>query len=196
MNTGIFKRTFTYGPLALTLLGAACSSVPDTKVVRFENDVTVVQPGGGKTNYKKGDTYPFPNIPVQVEAPGYVTVLMLPTQGNSGEATLTMRAIDDWGGPQFKQQLNSRLNEIISRVVEAQKELSGGRARGALSIIEDLQSKSPELTYLNFLKASCLIVLGEREKARAALDVALAAFPDNESGRALSQSLSGGRRER
>ena len=178
--------------MALSLFAAACSTTnSDSRILKFQDDVTVSQTGGSKTSIKKGDSMPLPTAPVQVEAPGRVGVLVIPAQPGSGEITISLKPVEDWGGPQLNRLVNARLNEVVARVVDAQKMLSLGRAKDALATIEDLQTRYPELTFLNFLKASCLIVLGERERAKTTLDAALDAFPDNEAGRALAASLSG-----
>lgn len=192
MNRSSLSRPFL---TVVCLLVASCGTMDSnegsatTRNLKFQNDVTVGEVGGSKTPVKKGDVMPMPKGPLQVEAPGYVGVVVLPVPSKPGEVDISLKPVDEFGGPQFSRTVNQRLNETISRVVEAQKLLASGKARDALSIIETLQSKAPELTYLNFLKASCLVVLGERERARAALSVALDAFPDNEAGRALAATM-------
>jgi thioredoxin-like negative regulator of GroEL len=174
----------------LAWLGACASfGGSDGRTLKFQDDVTVTQAGGNRTTVAKGEAMPMPNVPVHVEAPGRVGVLVVPTSSAAGETLISLKPVEDWGGPQLNRLVNARLNEVLSRVVDAQKMLGSGRAKDALATIEDLQTRNPELTYLNFIKASCLVVLGERDRARSALDAALSAFPDNESGRALAASI-------
>lgn len=170
-------------------LGACSSMDGSRKVLKFQNDVTVIEAGGSKTAYKKGDTLPVPLVPTHIEAPGYIGMLVVPSSSGTGEIDVSLKNIEEFGGPQFNRELNARLNEVVARVVEAQKMLASGKARDALGVIENLQDKNSELTYLNFLKASCLVVLGERARARTALEDALASFPDNEAGRSLAAQI-------
>ncbi|MEO6459411.1 MAG: hypothetical protein ABIO95_03080, partial [Bdellovibrionota bacterium] len=79
-----------------------------------------------------------------------------------------MRRLETWSGSEMGRELNQRLNKVTGRVVEIQRALAKRSGRDALRMIEELESSYPELTYLNFLKASSYVLNGERDKARAA----------------------------
>lgn len=177
---------------------AACSSLDSDggRILKFKDDVTVLEAGGSKSSVKKGESIPLPAQPINIESPGHIGLLVIPVTPAKGEVEISLKPVEEFGGSQFNRAVNSRLNEILSKVVDAQKLLASGKAREALGIIENLQEKNSELTYLNFLKASCLVVLGERSRAREALDAALASFPDNEAGKALLNQIDGSGKSR
>jgi|GEM_PF-4856325 len=192
MKSIVFSASFCV--LLASLLGACASSgLSDSRTLRFQNPVTLSGSDGRETSYKAGESVPMPREPVRIEAPGQVSLLVVPLEGGSGVSEIKMRRLDSWGGPELKRAVNIQLNKVLERVVEAQRALSRRSGREALEILQDLESSHPELTYLNFLKASAYVLQGERESARRAVEAGLVAFPDNPSGLALLKSLSGGR---
>lgn len=173
---------------ALLILGA-CSSGTGQRTVRFQDDVSVTDAAGKTSAIKKGDPVVVEDSPLHAESAGHVGVLIVPISSAPGVTEITLKPIDEFGGPRFNALLNKGLNEVVSKVIEAQKLLASGKARDALKVIEGVQEKNPDLTYLNFLKASCLVILGEKDRARTSLERALTDFPENEAGRALAASI-------
>ncbi len=172
---------------------SACSSGGFLdRTVRFNETVTMTTLDGRETTIKQNEDTKIPNSPVKIEAPGNVSLLIVPVTNNTGTLDVKMRRLDGWAGPELGRQVNQKLNLVLEKVVEAQKALAQKRGREALSIIESLQKDNAELTYLNFLKASAFVLIGDRSAAINSLETALAAFPDNPSGRALLRSLKGG----
>lgn len=179
--------------LALVLfLATGCASLGlSEKKMKFAEAVTLVNLDGRETSIPAGQTTEIPSEPVKIEAPGMVSLLVVPLDSNTSNVDIKMRKLEGWSGPDMGRQVNIRLNQILEKVVEAQKALGSKRGREALSIIESIQKDSPELTFLNFLKASAHVLNGDRSAAIASLEVALATFPDNASGKALLKSLKG-----
>ncbi len=176
--------------LTTTILAlGACSSGSGQRTLRFQSDVNVTDAAGKTNAVKKCDPIVVENSPLHAESAGHVGVLVVPIPSEPGVTEITLKPIDEFGGPRFDALLNKGLNEVVSKVIEAQKLLASGKARDALKVIENVQQKNPELTYLNFLKASCLVILGEKDRARTSLERALADFPENEAGRALAASI-------
>jgi hypothetical protein len=189
----MLRFTKQIGTLGLTLLITGCATMGnDTRTLRFRDAVTVTGADGRETAYKAGESIPMPSDPVQIESPGQVSMLVVPLAPRAGVSEIKMRKTEGWAGTEFNREVNLRLNRTVERVVEAQRALANRQGREALRIVEDLQNSYPELTYLDFLKASAYVLLGDREKARAAVESGLAAFPDNAAGRRLAASLSGG----
>lgn len=185
-----------YKILCLALIAlSACSSTGGylNKSARFAEPVTLVTLDGQETSVKANEDTKIPNKPVKIESPGYVSLLLIPTSNDSGTMEVKMRRLEGWSGSEVGRQVNQKLNLVLEKVVEAQRALAGKKGREALSIIEALQQENSELTYLDFLKASAYVLIGDRNAASRTLESALAAFPDNPSGKALQRSLNGGR---
>ena len=175
------------------LLSACASTNPfgESRRLKFKNDVTVTSADGKESQHKSGDEIPFSNTPVFVESPGNVGLLVVPAQASSGSIDVRLRRADSWRGSDFNREVNQRLNNVLDRIFAIQKSLGARQGQEALRQIESLQAQYPELSYLDFLKASAFVLTGERERARSAVESALASFPDNASGRALLRSLGG-----
>ncbi len=175
------------------LLGGCASMGNDTRTLRFKDAVTLTASDGRETAYKAEESVPMPQDPVQIEAPGKVSLLVVPLGTGSGVSEIKMRRVDTWAGPELNRAVNQQLNKVLERVVEAQRALSRRSGGEALRILQELETSNPGLSYLNFLKASAYVLQGERDQARRAVEQGLAAFPDNPSGLALLKSLGGGR---
>ncbi|MEO5668314.1 MAG: hypothetical protein ABIR96_09665, partial [Bdellovibrionota bacterium] len=150
------------------ILASCATSGLSSQSLRFKDAVTVTTGGGRESSYKADESIPMPSEPVQVEAPGHVSVLVVPLKSASGVTEIQMRRLETWSGSEMGRELNQRLNKVTGRVVEIQRALAKRSGRDALRMIEELESSYPELTYLNFLKASSYVLNGERDKARAA----------------------------
>lgn len=183
--------------LTLALLGlslASCASQMNvTRTVRFKDDVTMITMDGKETSINAGDSMPLPTEPFQISGYGQTGVLVVPLNSSGGSTDIKLNKVQNSKDPEFNRELNTRLNQVIEKVVTAQRALSNRQANEALQIIAGLQNTYVGLTYLDFLKASTYVLLGEREKARQAIETALAAFPDNVAGKQLLESLSRGR---
>jgi hypothetical protein len=172
----------------------ACASLgSDTRSLKFKDAVTVTTAEGRETDYKAGESISVPSEPVQVEAPGQVSVLIVPAGLGSGVTEIKMRRLETWSGPELGREINQRLNKVTGRVVEIQRALAQRSGREALRLIEELQANYPELSYLNFLKASAFVLMGERARARTAVEAGLVDFPEDVSGKALLRSLGSAR---
>ncbi len=177
--------------LLLGFLGACSTGGFMKRTVRFTEPITMTTLDGRESTIKPNEDSRIPNAPVKIESPGNVSLLLVPVADSAGTMEIRMRRLEGWPGPELGRMVNQKLNTVMEKVVEAQKALAQKRGREALSIIEALQKDSSELTYLNFLKASAYVLIGDRNSAVIALESALAAFPDNDSGRALLRSLKG-----
>ena len=181
--------------LASSALFSACASTQGMKIVLKQDSVVYVGPDKGSAK-KRGENIDSENKPVLVESPGFASLYIIPLPGDvvGSEVDATLRPLDTWSDEASKKKINSLLNGVVTKMSEIQILMASGRSKEALLSIEQLSNSYPELTYLNFLRASCLVLVGEREKARAVLETALRDFPDNVEGRQLFKALRGNAR--
>lgn len=176
--------------LAIACAGsAACTTDVGYKVVMTQ-DVLVSSPGGKPSLVKKGETVVIDSA-THIEAAGHVGLLVVPINAGGGQAEVALRPIDDWGGSRLDEKSNGQLDELVSAINEVQRLLSERRATEALQAVEGLQRKYPKVSYVNFIKASCLVVLNQKDRALEALGLALADFPTNPGGRLMYRALAG-----
>lgn len=193
------SRTY-FIPLSCILFGflVACATAPEGKAPHYrlklaqEADLRI---GDQPESRRKADEVIELDgkQPARVEAPGYMTTLLLPPPGREGtEVTLKLKPQENWDQGQITNRANVILGEAMSKINRAQRLLARQQPQEALRVIEELKASYPQLNYLKFLQASAWMVMGEREQAKMALKEALKDFPSDEAGLELLKSLEGG----
>lgn len=154
--------------IALLIL-AACSTAPREVEVMLEQDVMITRPGDSKpTPMKRGDLLKVAeNSPSLVESPGHVPVLVLPTQTGTQSASLRLKPLGDVTA--MPKDFWAGIDGLFEDVVQVQKLLRDRKGREALTLSDDLIARYPQVSKLRLLKASCLMVLGEKRAAMAVM---------------------------
>lgn len=176
-------------PAALVVV-SGCSSVP-RQDVELQQDAFVRVGSGPAQAKKKGSILQVQALPVYIESPGFVGVLIPPPRSVASKIRVALRPAEQWGGEVLQKRNNLILNEVMTSVSEIQMALGSDQPKEALFKADELYKKYPNLSFLKFLKASCLVVMGDRKSARVLLESALAELPNNASALALYKSLSG-----
>lgn len=166
--------------------------------IELEQDVYVREPGKSeKTLYNAGQSFNYDkNLPLLLEAPGRVSVILLPTDpSESSSIRLNQPLIDEWPAPKVQKAIDRSLSKIMESAFQIQNLLAQKKLDAAATELTQLQSEYPDVTYLNFLRASIELMRGNTETASIAIKKALAAHPNNEEGKRLAEILAkGGRR--
>jgi len=185
--------TLLLATITVCLMSLSCASAPTkirTTEIELTTDATVTVGSDQATQRKKGETVEVTEQPVLVEAPGMVSTLVVPFRNDMpSKVTLTPRPLENWLGEQATATTNRMLHEVMVEVTNIQVMLSRGKAREALAATELLQTRHPNLAYLQFLKASCQMVLGDRGGAKATLEAAVKNHPDQKAGLELYRGL-------
>lgn len=175
------------------LTATACFSGGDDHVYRViaAQDMTATSADQAVKAVKQGDVIAVGDAPVYLEAPGHIGLLVLPPLTGTGDVKANLRPFDRWGGAVFEQRSNDVLAEVMDGLISAQRMMARDQAAAALSTVEGLIGKYPTISYLNFMKASCLVMLGQKNDAVAALEAALHAHPQHVQARSLYRGLAG-----
>jgi predicted Zn-dependent protease len=91
--------------------------------------------------------------------------------------------------PYVLKASNKVLDEVMNEVLVAQNLLAKKDAKGALETVEKIITKYPQLSYLKFIKASCLMVMGNKENALKILEETLNEHPENKLAMELYSKL-------
>lgn len=190
----MFSASFTTGCAMMSgWMGNPSENQKNEIVFAQAVEVTVL----GKESVAKasGDSMPVEDKPVYIEAPGYVGVVVVPTSTENGKIRVALKPAEKWtttGEKSRNQQQNNKVvSEIIEGVSQVQRLLIENRGEDALVEVTNLSNRYPNISYLNFMRASCLVVIGKQELALEVLEAALKDFPDNNSGKQLYKSLTG-----
>ena len=174
------------------LVSCSSSSAPKSTQIKLTQDTYVTIGSGSKNLQKKGESVEVKdNNPVYLEAPGYIGMLVVPVKDAVAQLEPSLKPIDGWSGEVFEKIINSKINEIVQETNLVQILLSTGKGKEAFEKIDLLQKKYPQVTYLNFYRASALYVMGEKENVKNALKIALKDFPDHVEARNFYKSLGG-----
>ena len=186
----ISKRDVVLSLLVCTAsVSCATVSSPSKYSVYVDQDVQITSEINKVEQKMKGQKIDF-DEPLLIESPGYVGLLVVPINDKANLVKVSLKPIEELGGEQIQKQNNLVLNDLVNGINDIQILLSTNKSKEALTKVEEIQVKYPKVSHLKFLKASCLVVQGERAKARVILSEALKEFPDNENAKQLLQSLS------
>lgn len=177
--------------LCLLLSACASMSAPKTSQLKLSQDIYISQGSQPRALHKQGEVVALEDQPMLLEAPGYVGLLLVPIKDSASQLEPTLKPIDEWSGDTLERALNSRLSEIVAETNRVQVLLSSKKEKEALEKIDSLQRKYPKISYLNLFRASALFMMGEREKSKLALEIALRDFPSDANARSFYESLGG-----
>jgi hypothetical protein len=90
-----------------------------------------------------------------------------------------------------RQKKTAEIDHLLQAVAEVQNLMASRQPGEALKLLSQLEHDHPDLAYLSFLKASCLVLIGDQTKAKSALVAALREFPEDKAGQLLYKQLGG-----
>ncbi len=181
----------------LALICAGCASVKSSVVnVELDQDSGIRFGDSNPVQRKKGESFEVSQAPVFVEAPGKVGVLVIPMRGQPQNVKLSLKSLEVVPGAVSESEIASSMNLLLMRANEFQSWLAEKKTKEALTLVDELIQKYPRIVQLKFMKASCLVLMDEREKARVLLDLALKEEPGNQAGKELLRFLTPGSSEK
>ena len=181
----------------LALICAGCASVKNSIVnVELDQDSAVRFGDSNPVQKKKGESFEVSQTPVFVDAPGKVGVLVIPIRGQPQSVKLALKSLEVVQGAISESEIASSMNLLLVRANEFQSWLAEKKTKEALTLVDELIQKYPRVVQLKFMKASCLVLMDEREKARVLLGLALREDPGNTAGKDLLQFLTPGSSEK
>ena len=173
----------------LVVLMQACTAVAPKQEVELQQDALITQGEAAAITMKKSEMVEVKQKPILVEAPGYISVLILPHLQSPTKTRLSLRRIENWSDEILQKQQSAMLNDLVAKINETQTLLASDRAPQALQLLEQTQQRYPYVGYLKFLTASAYLILGNQPKAKSLLKSALEEFPENKEGQKLYESL-------
>jgi Tetratricopeptide repeat len=196
LSSSICKRFLA---LLLMMMLVSCAGIlPQKKIVVELGQDAVITGGEYKKKKKsKGDRIEVADAPLLLESKGYVGMLLLPvgspTSLNSRvtlhrvERSPTDNVVCD---PSTKKE-NEMFSKLLSGVNDVQMRLALHRPTEALTRVDELMENYPKIVPLKFLKASCLVAMGQQTQARALLEKGLKELPNDELALQMLATLSG-----
>lgn len=181
--------------VVLACLGCA-SQAKHSARVELEHDAKVKIGDANPIDKKKGDTVEVSQVPVLVEAPGKIGVLLIPLHSQEQVAKIALQKGGEISTGLSEADAIKAQNYLLTKANEVQTWLAERKTKEALTLVDELIQKYPKVVQLKFMKASCLVLMDERERARVLLEIALKEDPENRAGKDLMQFLTPGSAEK
>ena len=181
--------------VGLTIAVSACAT-PSPHRFEFEllQDAQVSGLEGAPKGFKKGQKLKMGSQPYLVESPGYLSVLVLPGASElPNRMKLSLKKDERLDAVKCDLVQDQKVQDVLPEIERLQTMIGQDHAKDALARLDELQRKHPRVTFLNFLRASILVVLGDQAQALSILGVALRDFPQNEAGREMYRTISQGK---
>lgn len=195
INLALFSKVMTLLVTTISFIG--CSGFQSKDLTSFNlkvsQDVTVRQPDGTEKTVKKDESVELKREAILIEKPGHVSLLAVPANSERGEATVSLKPIKEFGGPELDKYVDAYVTELMTKVNLVQESIARSQFDNAFQKTKALQVEYPNLVYLKFLEASCLTLMGEKAEAKRVLNRALEVYPNNPEGQRLNRYLSGSR---
>ncbi len=187
-------KTYTFATNIILLLvvgiTASCQTLGRPKMkIKVDQDSQATKLDNQSFNVRKGESIESESEPLLIESPGHISTLIVPLTGGSIDLNVRLRAVEAWGGELYEQRSNSQMSELMSRVIEIQHLLMERKSQEALAEYMLLEARFPRVSYLKFLKTSCLMINNRFEDAKRSLEEALVIFPSDKVGLDLKKSL-------
>jgi tetratricopeptide (TPR) repeat protein len=181
----------------LVILAIVCGCATTEKRAHYQielHEEAYVTVMNGKPQLKPaGEVLDFDQdeLPLYIQKPGYLGVFIVPTNAQSEKISVALEPFDVWGSEWGQRHADRSLQEVLIETARVQHLFASNNPQAALDRIDALEAKYPKIHALKFLKASCLLLLGEKERAKFVLEEALRAWPNNRAGLDLFKSLTG-----
>jgi len=169
----------------------SCASLEKKVSVAVDQDAQILRVDGSKQDVKKDQTFELGDKAVVIESRGFEPVVLVPVKSDSGKVDVKLHPATAWVGEAFNKSSNKTVSDVVAAIIKAQQQVAQRNYEMALATIEGVQDRHAHVTYINFLKATTLVILNRRQDAQIALEKALIDFPDDADGNKLYESISG-----
>lgn len=179
----------TYLLLIFSMFFVGCSSFKNalseskkTTEVTFKQDVVITQ-DSKKQNVKAGEVYKVDATKVAyVEAKGRTPIVLVPTEAKKSELKINLPEMSfSHISEDAKAEVGDHVSRILQGVNQVQQLIATGKSKEALAEATRLTKTYPHVGYLQVLKASCYLSMGDKQNAVKILEVISKQYPNDVS---------------
>lgn len=183
-------RWFSWALLLTTVCNFAFAKVQ----VEVSQDVTLLSfDGAVLTDIKAGEKKAVDlEQPVWVQSKSGLPMVFFPLKSQEQELKLDIPPIDNFLSRDKQFQIDHHLSSLLADFIRVQSMIRERKLDDAQSKLDAMMTVYADVKFLNFLKASLLVLKGEKTLAIKAVKEGLAAHPDFEEGKSLLKNLTGG----
>lgn len=184
-----FLKTFI---IVFLLQGCSVSEKlqPTQHYLTVAEDTYVTEEGGKSKLVTVSEKIIYNNKPLLFEKPGHVSVLVIPGSTTPTTKNISLKEIDSNELNQSLMRKNNQvIDDIVGKILKFQKAIATKNFNEAYEISNSLSLKYPGVSYLNYLKASCLLIQNKKQMAIEVLEETLEKFPFNREAMSLYSSI-------
>jgi hypothetical protein len=127
--------------------------------------------------------------PVQIVSSTRIPVLLVPVYHKNVELVIDSPPVKSLINQVNQTEVNVLLSSLMANVADIQNLIQKRRLNEAMERLQILRAKHPDVKYLDFIRASILLLKGNREEALKTATEALRFMPDYEEGKRFVRSL-------
>lgn len=172
----------------------ACIFVPQSYawLLKSPHDSTVYFSNGESATIRANQAQKIEtNEAFMIRSRGRVPVLVAPMPASDSEINVNAPEVDNWMPDQVSRKIAMDLNFIMAEFETIRAHLKDKNPDKALAVVRSIKNKYPQLSYVNFLEASALVMKSDFAQAKLRLEEGLKDFPDHRSGQELLRALRG-----
>ena len=129
--------------------------------------------------------------PVEITSVSRIPLILFPLQGSNSLVTLEAPKLQDIVNRLTDEQLDHALSIVLGRLADVQNLIHQRKLSDALQELNSLQAQHPSAKFLEFTRASILLLQGDRIEALRIAEFALKSVPDYREGQAFVKKLRG-----
>lgn len=174
--------------LALTscFMTLSCQSTPS---LLLQDDSEIIRADKTRETYKKGTSIQSIDQPLLVQAPGKISVLVLPAVKNSEAFELSLPNVQAPSASNATPESDN--TKLVKGIFEVQKHLASRQHDIALNKAIMLEAKFPSVYMVKYLTVSCLLSLSKTEEAKNILRQILKEYPDDRDAKTMLAEIGG-----
>jgi hypothetical protein len=176
----------------ILVLIISCSSNKKLKErkIQVSEDIEITTDSGQNILLKAGTNFDLINENLLIRSPGHISVLLVPIKDENQSIKIDLKTLEEAKlNSLVGYSLDEQLSEVLTSINEIQQLINEDKGNESLALINELQKKYPELGYLEMLKASSYVVLGEQDRAKELLKISIKKYPGNIQAQKFYESI-------
>ena len=130
--------------------------------------------------------------PALVTLENRIPMVLIPVLPGTTDLALNPPAVKEVVAAPRQREVGDAISEIMMGITSIQKSVQRSDVDAASAKLDDLRKRFPEVRFLDFVSGSVLLLKGEKEAARKAVQRGLEAHPDYRDGQEFLKALGGG----
>jgi hypothetical protein len=129
------------------------------------------------------------NHPVEITSESRVPIILVPVTNKNVEITIDAPKVQEVLKKVTDEEMNQKLSVVMGKLYDVQGEIQKHNLSQAMQKLQTLETEHPSLTFLEFTRASILLLQGNRDEARRVAELASKSLPEYEDGRGFVKKL-------